>query len=348
LLNLKNKFSRCREQRWYKFLVMALKLLLAGAIISIVIFRGGVQKEQFSDLAWGWLLAAFAVILLQHVLTGIRWWLLLRLIGIGTKLTEAVSLTLQGLFYTLFIPGGSVSGDVVKAALISSRAGEGNRFAAVFSVLIDRVCGLCGLLILSLIAAVTALACNLSSSQWFRHLLMMIVVVSPLGLLAALMAFRCDIVLKIRFLKACFDLLDRISRGGFSRIEAALAAYRPAWTSVLECVLLSGFVAFPLFALAAFLIGSACLAGEGAYLMNNIVGSLLSGSIGELAATLPLTPGGLGVRDAAYCEILKACSIPAAQAAVIPVVFSAIYVAASAVGIVFALHTILLAKSKKR
>ena len=326
---------------------MALKLLLAGIIIYVLISKAGVQKEHFTDLSPVWLAAAFLVILLQHVLTGVRWWLLLRAIKLKTTFPEAVSLTLQGLFYTLFIPGGSVSGDVVKAALISSRAGEGKRFDAVFSILIDRVCGLCGLLILSLLASVTAMFCVPDKSSWFMHLLVAIMIAAPLGLLLALMAFRCDAVLKIKFFRSCFDFCDRLSKGAFSRIEKAMEAYRPVWKSVLNCVLLSGFAAFPLFALGTFLIGIACLHGNTEYMLNNAVGSLLSGSIGELAATLPLTPGGLGVRDAVYCEILKACAMPQQIAVLIPVVFSAIYVAASAVGAFFALHTILIARRGK-
>ena len=156
-MNWKNKLQELRSRWWYKFLWLLIKLALAGGIISLLIRHSEVKKENFTGLTWYWTIMAFAAVLTQNLLTGVRWWYLLRATGVEVKLHEAVSLTMQGLFFTLFIPGGSVSGDVVKGALIASRTGDGHKFDAVFSIIMDRVCGLCGLFMLSWIAAIFAL-----------------------------------------------------------------------------------------------------------------------------------------------------------------------------------------------
>ena len=229
---------------------MLLKLLIAALIIALLIKNAGIRKENFYGLNMRWIAAAWAVILMQNILTGIRWLALMRSIGLRVTLFDGISLTMQGLFYTLFIPGGSVSGDVIKAALIAAKTPDGGKFDAVFSVLIDRVCGLCGLFLLTLIAAVVTLVLPVELGEMLHQLLWLTVIIAPLALLAAVAAFRCDLILRIPLIKKLYDLCDRISKGALSRVEAALAAYRPAWKTVLSWTLISGLIAFPLIALS--------------------------------------------------------------------------------------------------
>ncbi|MBE6366432.1 MAG: flippase-like domain-containing protein [Lentisphaerae bacterium] len=317
---------------------MLIKAALAVGIIVILLRHSGVKSENFTGLRPVWLVAAFAAVLAQNLLTGIRWWYLLRAAGVKVSLFDAVSLTMQGLFFTLFIPGGSVSGDVVKGALIAGKTGEGHKFDAVFSILIDRLCGLCGLFILSLLAALLALLQPVKWPEFFADMLYVVVAAAPVFLLCFVAAFRCDIILKVAFFKKLYDLANRLTRGGISRIEQALAAYRPAWKTVVAWTLLSGFAAFPLIVLAVWLIAVAALGISGSCDSGVVIGSLLSGSIGELAGILPLTPGGIGVRDAVFVEIFKACGLPGAASAVIPIVFTTLFVLASSTGALFALY----------
>ena len=133
-MKLLDKYKKWREQRWFKNAGMLIKLAIAVLIIWVLLAKANISKESFADLDLRWIGAAFAAILLQNLLTGVRWWFLMRSIGGKSTLFEAVSLTMQGLFFTLFIPGGAVSGDVVKAALIAGNTANGGKFAAVFSV----------------------------------------------------------------------------------------------------------------------------------------------------------------------------------------------------------------------
>ena len=326
-------------------MTMLIKLALAILIVWLLLKHADIKKEHFANLNLWFLLPAFAAVLLQNLLTGVRWWALMRSVGIKTSVWAAVSLTMQGLFYTLFIPGGTVSGDVVKAALIAGNTGHGHKFDAAFSVLIDRICGLCGLFVLSWSAALLALLLDWQYSSAFRDFMLVIVIASPLFLLCAWAGFRCDLLLKIPLLRRLYDFSNRLSKGAIGRIEEAMSAYRPAGKIVTGWILISGLIAFPLIALAVWFIAAAALGWQDASQVDSIIGSLLSGSIGELAGILPLTPGGIGVRDAAFLEIFKACGLPSASAAVIPIVFTTLFVLASSTGAIFALYMLLAGKN---
>lgn len=345
--NLINKYKSWREQLWFKIFSMALKLALAAVILLVLIGKADIKIENFAGLDMRWIAAALLAILLQNFLTAVRWWYLMRSVGVKASLFEALSLTMQGLFYTLFIPGGSVSGDVVKAALMAGKSADGSKFAAAFSVLIDRVCGLCGLLLLSFIAASAVLLLDIAGNGLFKTLLTATAIIAPCALICAVMAFRCDVILKIKLFKKLYDFLDKISKGAIGRIENALAAYRPAWKTVLAWTLISGLIAFPLIALAVWFIAAACPDSGGWSSGSCVAGALLSGSIGELAGILPLTPGGIGVRDAVFVEIFKACGLPGGVATQIPVLFTTLFVLASSTGAFFALY-MLIVKRRKR
>ena len=326
---------------------MLLKFAVAVLIVWLLLRKADVRKEDFLGVSLRWIAAAFAVIFLQSLLTAVRWLYLMRAVNCKVTLFEAVSLTMQGLFFTLFIPGGAVSGDVCKAALIAGKTADGGKFQAAFSVLIDRVCGLCGLLIISFCSALAAMILLPEAAPWFRKLMATALIAIPLLLLCALMAFRCDLILKIAFFKKLYDWSNKITRGAVARIEEALAAYRPAWKSVLGCTLFSAFVTFPLVALSVWLI---CIGLPGCDAWNNLycaVGSMLSGSLGELAGILPLTPGGIGVRDAAFVEIFKGCGMSEAVSTQIPLLFTTLFMLTNSLGGLFALYMLLGKWSKK-
>ena len=199
---------------------------------------------------------------------------------------------------------------------------------------------------LSWVTAIVAWCSGIGKSEIFIHTLRVILLVSPLAVLGCIMAFRCDIILKVKIFRKLYEWLDRLSHGAVRRIEEALAAYRPKWQVVLLWTLLSGFLAFPLIVLSVWFIAIAALGWSTGSAPGSLIGSLLSGSIGELAGILPLTPGGIGVRDAVFAEIFKFCGLPGDTAMVIPVVFTTLFVLASSTGALFALHMLLTGKKR--
>ena len=80
----------------------------------------------------------------------IRWWLLLRTQTIHIPFFNAIKLTFLGLFYNNIMPG-SVGGDIIKAWYASKHTTQ-KRVETAFSVLIDRIIGLIGMLAMAIVA----------------------------------------------------------------------------------------------------------------------------------------------------------------------------------------------------
>lgn len=98
-----------------------------------------------------YLLLALAVIPAIYLLTGYRWWLLLRLLGVPIPVRQALQINLVGTFYNTFLPG-STGGDVLKA-YYAAKVASSVRTRAVLSVVVDRAIGLLALIIMGGICA---------------------------------------------------------------------------------------------------------------------------------------------------------------------------------------------------
>jgi len=98
------------------------------------------QEPKFTPFA----IAAsiyFVILGMQYV----RWWVLVRALGLPFRLRDAIRLGLVGTFYNTFLPG-AVGGDIVKAIFIAKGQTE-RKAAAVATVVADRLLGLFGLLL---------------------------------------------------------------------------------------------------------------------------------------------------------------------------------------------------------
>ena len=107
------------KQRWGKMIFAIGKVVLACVIIFMLIKNADRSWFAFT-VDWHWLITAAGVLLLQNVIIVLRWQYLLKLAGIKLSFFEAFSLTMQGLFFMLFIPGGAASGDLIKIALVAT------------------------------------------------------------------------------------------------------------------------------------------------------------------------------------------------------------------------------------
>ena len=130
--------------------IAGLKFLLPVVIIGFLIWK--IEPEKWHQLStqpknFGLLAAALVLALISMGLSFARWCVLVRCQGIQLSMLEAFRL--GSICYLLsFVSVGSVGGDVFKAVFLAKRR-PGKRVAAVASVLVDRGCGLYGLLILA-------------------------------------------------------------------------------------------------------------------------------------------------------------------------------------------------------
>ncbi|MFT3787937.1 MAG: lysylphosphatidylglycerol synthase transmembrane domain-containing protein [Tepidisphaeraceae bacterium] len=91
------------------------------------------------------LLLAMAVYPVIYGLTTWRWWLLMRIVDVRMPLSRAFAINMVGSFYNSFLLG-STGGDVIKA--VYAARNSNHRTRAVISVMVDRVIGLYGLIVL--------------------------------------------------------------------------------------------------------------------------------------------------------------------------------------------------------
>ncbi|MEM6854422.1 MAG: lysylphosphatidylglycerol synthase transmembrane domain-containing protein [Planctomycetota bacterium] len=101
----------------------------------------------------GWLFGGLAVLSLVFPLQAVRWWMLLRCRGMNVSLRSTFKLVMVGLFFNFCVPIGANGGDVAKAyGAARGIKTPGSTTQAIISVLMDRVAGMLGMILLAGVA----------------------------------------------------------------------------------------------------------------------------------------------------------------------------------------------------
>jgi uncharacterized membrane protein YbhN (UPF0104 family) len=135
--------------------VTLVKFAIPAAIIGFLLWQLRSDPDKWHEFVSQpknfWLLAAALVVALASVsISFVRWCLLVRCQGIELTMLEGFRLGSIG-FLLSFVSAGSVGGDLFKAIFLARRR-PGKRIAAVASVLVDRGCGLYGLVLVVSVA----------------------------------------------------------------------------------------------------------------------------------------------------------------------------------------------------
>lgn len=312
-------------------LFKALRTLIgfAAAILMLryVVIRSGIDPiEVWVTMDRRYLIIAFLSFGCGLVLAAYRWYLLLHHINVMLSLPVVVRLALIGQFFNLFVPGG-VGGDLIKAVYLRKEAGE--RFAeAVLTVLLDRILGLLGLLILALIAVGINPALLEDSSPEMRTILLVVGLAGVAGLGVVSLFFLWPYLARFSsvFKGVQGRLPERLS-GILDRLVQAFSLLRSAPGKVL--LLLGVAMVVHLFATVAVMsVGQ----GIGGVSELNFQEYLLATQLSNLVAAVPLTPGGLGGRDLTMAFLLKLGGGSAAASGGIPIVVTTLLVTWSALG----------------
>jgi uncharacterized protein (TIRG00374 family) len=251
---------------------------------------------------------AFAAILVATALSLqlFRWYILIRALDLPFSLRNTFRLGMVGVFYNTFLPG-SVGGDLLKAYFIAKEHPE-RKARAVATVIADRALGLFGLILFVAVLGSMAWAggdariINTPALQWLIKLMACIAGGSILGFLALgyLPERRVE-----RFARR----LKWFPKVGKSLAEFwyTLVTYRQRMRAVVLCVGLSALSHFAL----VFAFHSASRVpqvdpGNQATLAEHMV----IAPIGFIVQALPITPGGVGVGEAAFAWLYKLSGRP--------------------------------------
>jgi uncharacterized membrane protein YbhN (UPF0104 family) len=136
-----------------RLLIGILKIAVPVGILAWLWHRVLVHHPQAVEQLWShqkhWelLILSGVLIFAATALSFVRWHLLMRAIEIPIRIRDSLRLGFLGFLMNFVAPGG-VGGDLFKAVFVA-REQKNRRAAVVATVLIDRICGVYGLLLLA-------------------------------------------------------------------------------------------------------------------------------------------------------------------------------------------------------
>ncbi|MGP0091073.1 MAG: lysylphosphatidylglycerol synthase transmembrane domain-containing protein [Xanthobacteraceae bacterium] len=279
-------------------LALLLKLLISAALVFALFYYNVISIEAlrttFRDPVVA--VSAFAVLLVGYGLSALRWYYLLHAMGIAVRLRPCAEIFAMGTFATTFLPGGT-GGDVVRAVYIARHVHQ-DRTGGVISVLADRAMGLLGVIavavLLGFVRAEQVIASPVTRTLFF--ILAAAFAVALLGLAGALALISPRRYERIKTLLGVRTLLQRI----ILRLFATLVQLRANPGAVLLSFVLSILITLTIVAAVIFLARGYEAGGlEPLDFANASVLALF-------ANVVPITPGGVGVGEAAFAFLCYA------------------------------------------
>jgi len=278
-----------------KIIINLLKFALVVGILYYYISSDQLNFERL--FLYGenliFLVIVLAVVGLWVVsLAAMRWWLLLRAIGLHVPVKRAVLLTWIGNFFNVTLPG-AVSGDFVKGYyIIRSQEKEGKTPAAT-TLLIDRFIGLFGLIVMAFFALIFNLDLILSQAK----LLPFVWTVTVFFLATVL--FYAIVLFPFKQGKDPFILLLQKLPGRqlTVKVYVAFKSYQHQKSTLaltlLMSIILHISVAFLFFKIADMIGVTELNLGIQFFIMP----------VGLISIALPIAPGGVGVGHAVFAML---------------------------------------------
>lgn len=250
------------------------------------------------------LTAALVIYGAAQVLGAWRWQTLLAVQGFRLSLWTALRLTLVGNFFSLIIPG-SVTGDILKIAIASQRY-PGKVTELTLVDLVDRVIGLAGIFFAAAVA--TALCANLlpgifaAEHSWIIALAILAINLGCLGtILLYLLWLTQPRWMAWNWVKRLLLFLHQVLPKALSRIgqrmNDALGLYRKHQRALLTALVISVVIHLTV-STTVFCLGRALREGQmhfGQYALTT--------QLANVTGILPITPGGIGLRDAVTAQL---------------------------------------------
>ncbi|OSM00229.1 lysylphosphatidylglycerol synthase transmembrane domain-containing protein [Magnetofaba australis] len=285
------------KEFWRRWGWPLIKLIIACALIIWLMRQGKLDVALLKQVASDPLLVVAALLLNMALITlaAVRWRLLLSIQDIPLSFSWAHRVTYIGYFFNAFLPS-AVGGDAMRVAYVA-RAESQQRVKAVLSVFFDRLLGLYSLCVAGLLVTLSDPAAYLAipAIRLLTLAIVGVIIGLPLGL-------------------ALLYVLSKRS----AWIARALQAEHP---NAVQILIHRGVDAMRLFrrnpgavmrALGASILsqfmGMGAIAWVGVSLQSEPIAAqhyAFGLPWAWIAGLLPVTPGGLGVGEAAFDHILR-------------------------------------------
>lgn len=280
-----------------KIIINVAKVLLVSSILYYLVSN---ERLNFERLTLFWenssvLFTVLGVLVFAVVpMVTLRWWLLLKGIGLKVHIVRVYMLTWIGNFFNLALPG-NVSGDFVKGYYIIQVQGEKRKTLAFSTLLIDRLVGLFGLIVM----AFSALMINFEFVQ--KHDAFVPISIAISGLFLGTIVFYLIVLFPFEKNKDPFVyLLDKIPGEKLAtKIYLAFKSYQHQ-KMVLLLTLLISILIHSIVAILFFQISMMM-----GVINLDISAQFLIMPIGLITIAIPLAPGGVGVGHAAFDQLYQ-------------------------------------------
>lgn len=321
-----------KRKMLFNVLRATLGITLAIALIYRVLRHNEVDFwAQTEAAAKSWLVAAVLMQLVAILITTYRWKMLLQVQEIDVSLRDLLSLTMVGMFWNAVLPG-AVGGDVLKMVYVTRHAPT-RKAEAVLTIMVDRVMGLLGLLLVALVSVLFSLNFILHADRAVQWATITVGVGSACGIAGVLgVLFRkslSGLPLVSHLIRIGRERLPGAVVHTLDRLVRALDLYKSAPRVILYALGISAVTHF----LAAITV---ILIGQGYH--ETVVSwwtYFLATQIANTVAAIPLTPAGFGGRDFVLSEFFKAGGATPSEAGIIPAFNTVVILFWSLIGLFF-------------
>lgn len=278
-----------------------LKIAVAGALIYWLVSSGKLDFQLLGRLK-DYPASVFAAILLGFVnvtLCSFRWRKILTARSEAViPLTGLITITWIGNFFSAVLPG-SVSGDLVKMLYVQKYDQSFSKKFIFASILIDRVMGLCGLILLVGISSLVFGARIIENAPGMQPLLNFNYVMMSLVIIGFLIYFFAQTWIRALLVKMQSIALSSI----FSRIISLWDDLVLIKSRMVKAAGLSILIQF----LAVLVFWSLIYPFVGEQM--NFVQALAFIPLGLMSLALPIAPSGLGVGHAIFQKLFELSAI---------------------------------------
>jgi glycosyltransferase 2 family protein len=272
-----------------KVLLTLVRLAIGIGLLVYLAKSGIIDLRALSKLATAWLitLAAVTLLIFDVLLMSLRLSWLFRPQGLHLSLLMSLQLTLVGFFFATFAPG-SAGGDIARL-FYATRENSGRRTEIMTVVIFDRVIGLFSMLLLPLLFA-PMFPKLIQSVPVLRYLLVTVALLALCLLAGFLVCLWNESILRLLGRKALgFPKWRSLAVRGLETIRT----YRHSpgiLVSALGASMLANLALMVVTALGMLIVNPSGLEMKMCLVIP----------MGYIANSLPLTPGGLGVGEAAF------------------------------------------------
>ncbi|HEY6466096.1 MAG TPA: lysylphosphatidylglycerol synthase transmembrane domain-containing protein [Candidatus Acidoferrales bacterium] len=287
--------TQSEEHKRPRAIIWTLVRLAIG--IALLAYLAKSRLIDFGELtklftAWPITLAGLALVFLDILFMSIRLCWLFRPQDLRLPLLRSLDLTLVSSFFATFLPGAA-GGDLAKL-FYAAKDNKGRRAEIVTIIAFDRAVGLFSILLLPLLFA--PLFGSLIRSVPILQILLAITAALAIAMLAAFLLCLYSQAQMTRAARWASRFLPGHQLP--ERIVATMGAYRGQWPTLVAALmasLASNLTLIAATALAIFLIAPNSLSLKMCLVIP----------MGDVANSLPLTPGGLGVGETAFNALFK-------------------------------------------